>query len=109
MPKLILKEKPTLKDFQEYAQKMEKERGFEDETILEQCLLLGEEVGELFKAIRKNKTNLNFDYKNSKSGEIPDEMADIMMYLFCLANRMDVNLETAIRSKEEINKKRKWS
>jgi len=32
---------------------MVKERGFENETVLEQCLLLGEEVGELFKAVRK--------------------------------------------------------
>jgi NTP pyrophosphatase (non-canonical NTP hydrolase) len=109
MSKLTLKEKPTLRDFQKYAQEMEKERGFEEETILEQCLLLGEEVGELFKAIRKHKTNINYDNENSQVHNIENEMADVMMYLFCLANRMDIDLERAIRNKEEINKNRTWN
>ncbi len=36
-------------------------------------------------------------------------MADIMMYLFCLANQMDIDLEKEIREKEEKNKKRIWN
>jgi len=107
MTDLNLKENPTLGDFQEYAKKMVKERGFENETILEQCLLLGEEVGELFKAIRKESTNISID-KQSQFGDIGHEMADIMMYLFCLANNLEIDLEKAWREKEEINKKRKW-
>lgn len=51
--KIKISKKPTLRDFQNYAREMVKERGFENETVLEQCLLLGEEVGELFKAVRK--------------------------------------------------------
>lgn len=108
MPKLIIKKNPTLSDFQKYATDMEKQRGFQDETIIEQCLLLGEEVGELFKAVRKNNTNLSFDNKNSKAKEVADELADIMIYLFCISNRLGVDLEKAIRDKEAINKKRIW-
>jgi NTP pyrophosphatase (non-canonical NTP hydrolase) len=107
--KLFIKENSTLRDFQKYAEVMEKERGFEKETILEQCLLLGEEIGELFKAVRKNKTKISFDNENSRAKEVSYEMADIMMYLFCLANRLNVDLEEAIKKKEEINKQRKWN
>jgi len=39
---LKLMEKPTLKDFQEYVKKLEIERGFDKENILQKCLLLGE-------------------------------------------------------------------
>ncbi len=45
-----------LKDFQKYIKEMEQERNFSSQTIIEKCLMLGEEVGELFKSIRKTKT-----------------------------------------------------
>jgi len=109
MSELFLKENPTLADFQKYAEEMEIERGFTKETILEKCLLFGEEVGELFKAVRKNNTNIKFDHKNSSVDSIKNEMADIMMYLLVIANKLDIDLEDAFRKKEEINKKRKWN
>jgi len=49
----ILKKNPSLKDFQKYVREMEIERGFEKGTVIQACLMLGEEVGELFKAVRK--------------------------------------------------------
>jgi len=52
---LFLKNQPTLKDFQKYVYQMEIDRGFTEQNILQKCLMLGEEVGELFKAIRKKK------------------------------------------------------
>ena len=55
---------PTLRDFQLYVNELEKERGFSKQSPVEKCLLLGEEVGELFKAVRKAQ-NLGID-KNSK-------------------------------------------
>jgi hypothetical protein len=45
----------NLADLQHYVAVMEAERGFTDRTVIEQALQLGEEVGELFKAIRKNQ------------------------------------------------------
>lgn len=103
---LNLKNNPELKDFQEYVTKLEIDRGFENETVLEKCLLLGEEIGELFKSIRKaNKMKID---NNSNVGSVSEELADIMIYLCAIANRFDIDLETAFREKEEKNKKRIW-
>lgn len=104
---LNLPDKPTLKDFQEYVKKLEIERSFDKEDILQKCLLLGEEIGELNKAIRKSFKFLRID-ANSKVSEIGDELADIIIVACAIANRSNVDLEDAFRKKEEINKKRFW-
>jgi len=101
-----LKEKPCLSDFQEYVNKLENERGFSKQTTTDKCLLLGEEVGELFKAVRKSE-GLAID-SNSKFSEIGDELSDIFIYLCAIANRQGINLEAAFRTKEEKNKLRTW-
>ena len=101
-----LKEKPTLKDYQEYVKKLEVERGFEKQNILDKCLMLGEEVGELYKAVRKTN-GLKVD-QNSKITELDGEIADVFIFLLSIANRADIDMEKAFREKEEINKKRTW-
>jgi NTP pyrophosphatase (non-canonical NTP hydrolase) len=68
--------------------------------------LLGEEVGELFKAVRKSE-GLAVD-ENSSFTEIGDELTDILIYLCAVANRKGIDLEKAFREKEEKNKKRTW-
>jgi len=103
----MLKEKPTLKNFQKYVKELEIERGFEKEAVIVKCLLLAEEVGELFKAIRKKDKVIKVDH-NSKSGSVDEELADIIIYLCAIANRFDIDLEQAFRDKEEINKQRTW-
>jgi hypothetical protein len=45
-----LKSEPTLTDIQLYIAELEVERGFANQDVLKKCLMLGEEVGELFKA-----------------------------------------------------------
>jgi len=97
---------PNLSHFQNYVKEMEVERGFEEQTVLQKCLMLGEEVGELFKAIRK-KENMKIDV-NSNTASIDEELADIFIYLCAIANRYDIDLEEAFRNKETINKKRVW-
>ena len=104
---LTLPQNPTIKDFQKYVDQLEVERGFKDQDDIQKCLLLGEEVGELFKAIRKYKTNLRVD-PNSTVGSIEEELADILIYICALANRHDIDLEKAFREKEEVNKNRVW-
>jgi len=96
----------TLRDFQHYVTQLEHERGFSQQPVTEKCLLLGEEVGELFKAVRKSQ-GIAID-PNSKVGEIEDELADIFIYLCSIANRYDIDLEQAFINKEEKNKQRKW-
>ena len=101
-----LPDKPTLASFQQYVSALETERGFESQTVIDKCLLLGEEVGELFKAVRKEE-GLLVD-SNSNFTEIDDELADIFIYLCAIANRKGIDLETAFLVKEEKNKKRTW-
>lgn len=105
MSNLHLKTNPTLKDFQQYITDMEAERGL-SQDILHNSLMLGEEVGELFKAIRK-ETKLQIDH-NSKFGIIEEELTDVLIFVLALANRFNIDLEQAFRNKEEINKTRTW-
>ena len=48
-------QQPTLTDLQRYVEALESERGLASQTVLHKCLLLGEEVGELFKAVREHQ------------------------------------------------------
>lgn len=102
-----LKSNPILRNFQKYVVELEQERGFSDNTPVEKCLLLGEEVGELFKAVRKYGTALRTD-SASHVGTIEEELADILIYVCAIANKYNIDLEQAFREKEEINKKRVW-
>jgi len=101
-----LPEKSNLKDLQNYVAKLEIERGFANQTIIDKCLLLGEEVGELFKAVRKSE-GLAID-SNSTFTEIGDELTDILIYVCAIANRKGIDLELAFLKKEEKNKQRVW-
>jgi NTP pyrophosphatase (non-canonical NTP hydrolase) len=103
----ILKENPALKDFQKYVRELEKERGFEKEDVAQKCLLLGEEIGELFKAVRKKNKVTKVDH-DSKFGSIDEELADAIILICAIANRFNIDLEQAFRIKEELNKKRIW-
>lgn len=103
---LHLPDNPTLADFQQYVIDLEEARGFSDQPVLEKCLMLGEEVGELFKAIRKVE-GVKVD-KNSKFGTIPEELADCFIFLCSIASKYGIDLEEAFREKEEVNKKRVW-
>ncbi|MGE4232469.1 MAG: MazG nucleotide pyrophosphohydrolase domain-containing protein [Bacteriovoracia bacterium] len=103
---LNLPENPTLNQFQEYVVELEKERGFDKQDILIKCLLLVEEIGELYKAIRK-QAKIAID-PSSKVSDVEQEIADAFIMLLSVANRLDINLEKAFLDKEEINKKRVW-
>ena len=103
----ILKANPTLNDIQEYVKELEVERGFQDESVLQKCLLLGEEIGELYKAIRKKDKVTRIDH-NSKFGSVDEEFADIIIVMCTIANRLGINLEQSFRDKEELNKNRSW-
>ena len=103
---LILKNNPTLRDFQEYVAQLVKERGFEKETASEMFMLFLEECGEMAKAARKTQ-KMKTD-KNSEQFHFDHEVADVFIYLLDICNHFGVDLEKAFRDKEEINKKRIW-
>ncbi len=102
-----LDEAQPLSDVQRYVAEMEDERGFSDRGVIQQCLLLGEEVGELFKAVRKQQ-HMRVDH-NSMIGSVEEELADVLIYLCAIANRLDIDLDTALRRKEAINEQRTWT
>lgn len=102
-----LSPRPTLEDLQRYVAELEVERGFQNQDVVQKALLLGEEVGELFKAVRKSQ-GLSID-PQSKVGNVSEELADILIYLCAIANRYGIQLEEAFRRKEEINMRRSWT
>ncbi len=108
MSKLHLKRDPTLADIQQYVRNMEVERGFADGHISQNCLFLVEEVGELIKSIRKSHLGLRNDSAKQYDENAADEIADILIFLAAIANRLNIDLETAFREKEEVNKQRTW-
>ena len=103
----VLREQPTLSNFQQYVRDLEEERGFIDQTVLMKCLLMGEEVGELFRAIRKQEY-IKMDKNGTQAGAIDEELVDIFIYLCAIANRYGIDLEEAFRCKEVKNSQRRW-
>lgn len=103
--KLYLPENVTLKELQQYVRDMHVERDFQN-TTLENVLMLTEEVGELAKSVRKHERMLTD--KKSRIGSVKEELADVALVLTSIANGLGVNLEEAIREKEEVNKRREW-
>ncbi|MDP2860321.1 MAG: MazG nucleotide pyrophosphohydrolase domain-containing protein [bacterium] len=101
-----LKENPTLKNYQKYVEELVRERGFADVNVQELFMLLIEEVGEMAKAARK-AAGMHID-RRSEEKNLAHEMADVLIYLFDIANRFKVDLEQAFREKEEQNEQRHW-
>ncbi len=102
----VLADRPTLADMQSHIAAVGKYRGFDKETLDEEFTMLVEEVGELAKALRKYRgTTVATD---STVGLIEHEVADVFWMLACVSNRLNIDLETAVRHKEEINKTRTW-
>ncbi|PRW63106.1 MazG nucleotide pyrophosphohydrolase domain-containing protein [Actinopolyspora mortivallis] len=96
-----------LAEIQRYVAEMETERGFADSPVLEQCLKLGEEYGELCKAVRKS-SGLPIE-AGSTTSDVGDELADLLIYLCAVANRLNIDLDHALRTKERVNETRTWS
>lgn len=97
---------PTIKELQAYVAAIEVERSFADQSVVQKCLLLGEEVGELFKAVR-TCSGIGVDPRSSRHA-VADELADVLIFLIAIANRVDVDLATAFLEKEARNSDRVW-
>ena len=96
----------TLRELQTYVRDCEVERGFSEESSLQKCLLLGEEVGELFKAVR-HASGMSVD-PCSSIHEVASELADVLNFVLAIANRHDIDLGQAFVEKERTNSQRKW-
>jgi len=98
----------TLTDMQTYIAAVVKHRGFDKQTVQDTFIMLAEEVGELAKALRKYEGRAAVA-TDSKVGDIEHELADVFWMIACICNQLGVNLEHAVRDKEEINKLRTWA
>lgn len=102
-----LNETSSLKDIQEYINKMVETRGFEEETPQEVMLFLTEEIGELAKEIRKD-SNMKLDQAKSKEVDVSGELADVFIYILSMCRVKQIDLLEALKEKEERNLKRTW-
>lgn len=108
MSKLKLPVNASFKDLQDYVRDMEVERGFTKDDVTMKCMLLAEEVGELIKCIRKSHTKIGIDNSKDYKFDPAGEIADILIVLTTIANRLNIDMEQALSEKEELNKKRNW-
>lgn len=111
--KIDLPQQPTLRDYQSYIHDLEELHGWLEVDLIHNCFLMGEEMGELFKAVRKY--NRYFDQSAEVSGDeterraaVAEELVDVMNYAMAIANRLDIDLEAAFREKNARNQERKW-
>jgi NTP pyrophosphatase (non-canonical NTP hydrolase) len=97
---------PNLAEWQSYIAQKVKERGLDSETTQDQFISLVEEVGELAKALRPLHGVKTAG--DSAKLEVEHEAADVFWLLVCVCNGLGIDLEAAIRSKEDKNNTRIW-
>jgi NTP pyrophosphatase (non-canonical NTP hydrolase) len=102
-----LPENPTLPDLQRYLAEVCEERGWTKDSPSEKFVLFIEEVGELAKAMRK-ASGLYEERAKQRDMPLEEEFADVLSYLLDLANCFHVDLEQALRAKEQVNQSRTW-
>lgn len=109
---ISLPEGASMKDYQRYIHDLEALHGWLKVDLVHNCFLMGEEVGEVFKAVRRY--NKLFDEGKGTPPEearaqLAEELVDVFNYLLAIANRVDVDLEQAFREKNARNQQRTWS
>ena len=95
-----LKEDNTLEEVQEYIRKVIEIKGFSNQSIEQAMLLLTEEIGELAKAIRKEKTTMSIDNNKIRNYDtIESEVADVFIVLCTICNKLNINLFSSVKYK----------
>lgn len=99
----------TLTEIQEYIGNVFNLRGFFDERVEDKLLHLSEEVGELIKAVRKYSPDSYIDPTHAVGySNVEEELADVLIVLLSVANKLDMNLFECLKDKEAVNITRKW-
>lgn len=109
---VILKEGASMAAFQRYVHELEAMHGWLDVDLVHNCFLLGEEIGELFKAVRRVEKLFSQQGEQgvgpAATGEVAEEIVDCLNYLLAIANRLDIDVESAFREKNRKNQSRSW-
>lgn len=98
---------PSLADLQKYIKQVTQDRGFDHETVSDLFMLFLEESGEFARAARKT-AGIKSDVNKVIDSNLKHEAADVFIYLLTLCNKLGIDLEQALREKEEINNSRTW-
>ncbi len=99
--------------YQRYIHRLEALHGWLDVDLVHNCFLMGEEVGELFRAIRRyeklwDQAGKDRGSLEERKEQVAEEIVDVLNYLLALANRLDVDVEAAFRKKNLRNQTRTW-
>lgn len=98
---------PSLSDLQNYLQQVAVKRGLTDGPS-QDVLFLIEEMAELTNSMRKSLyLNIN-PPKGHRYSPIEGDLADALISLLSLANRLKINLEQVFRLKENENEHLFW-
>lgn len=93
-----------LADLQAYVYALEARHGWLDADPARCCFLMGEEVGELFAAVRRRERA-----SAAPPDAVAEELVDVLNYLLAIANRLDIDLDAAFRVKNRRNEHRSWA
>lgn len=107
-----LPDKAPMAEYQRYIAALEARMGWSEVDLVHTCFLMGEEVGELFKSVRRVLRFYDQAGDAAESAErlqdVREELADVLNYLLAVANRLDIDLEGAFRDKNAKNQLRNW-
>lgn len=104
----------SLAEAQRYLDDLERYMGWREVDLVTTCFLLGEEVGELFKAVRRYE-QLGVEVgtadapRDALRAELADEVADVLNFVLAVANRAEIDVTAAFRDKNARNLKRRWT
>lgn len=109
-----LKSGAEMAAYQKYIHALEAMHGWLDVDLVHNCFLMGEEVGELFAAVRRYEKLFNQGDKpaadlEARHAAVAEELVDVFNYLLAIANRLDIDMESAFRAKNARNQERTWS
>jgi len=95
----------TIKEAQQSVDKWIKAYGVRYFSELTNMAILTEEVGELVRIMARTYGDQSFKNNDLKK-DLPDEMADVLWVLLCLANQTGVDLTDAFQKNIEKKTKR---
>lgn len=90
----------TIQEAQQQVDQWIQQYGVRYFSELTNMTLLMEEVGELARIMARKYGDQSFK-ESDLSKNLPDEMADVLWVLLCLANQTGVNLEEALEKNIE--------
>lgn len=74
-----------------------------DGNLSHMVIAFGGEAGEVLNAYKKWDRSEAIDIDDATRAKMADELADVLVYLFCIAGMLEVDLEEEYDRKREFN------